>query len=92
MKNKLLILPYIFMLIVCAFSTNVCAVINSSNCTLSTPKNEYSIGEEIVLTFRLDSLNADRGIISYSAVLEYDKTALEYVSSSGCREMGNTII
>lgn len=83
MKNKILVLSCMVMFIISILGSNVFATISSATCTLNTPKSQYEVGEEVVVTFRLENLDADKGIISYSAVLDYDKTALEYVSCSG---------
>ena len=83
MKNKILTIISIVIFTICALSINVFSVITSSTFKMSTSKETYNVGEEVTLTLRLDSLTADRGIISYGAVLEYDKSALKYVSHSG---------
>ena len=83
MKRKLLTLFFIVSLMISLLSSNVFGAITSVKCSLNTPKNQYNVGENVVVTFRLDELNADKGIIAYSAVLDYDKEALQYVKSEG---------
>ena len=83
MKRVFLTIYCIILLLISLFTTNVYAVINSFKCELIPSKTEYNVGDEILVTFKLSSLDADKGIIAYSAVLDYDKDKLEYVELSG---------
>lgn len=83
MKRKIVTLICMIVLIMATLTVTVFARISSASCTLSSAKQEYKKGDKVVVTLRLSSLNADKGIIAYSAKLDYDKSNLQYVSCSG---------
>lgn len=88
MKTGILKFTCIVTIIMSMFISPVYAKINSSKLSITADKETYDVGEEVTITFRLDSLDADKGIIAYGATLEYDKNVLEYVRMSGVGNWG----
>ncbi len=86
MSKKILVVFCVIVFIMSIFMVNSYAAITDAVCELKPSKSEYEVGDTIEVTLRLSKLEADKGIIAYSGVLEYDKDNLEYVSIKGSGE------
>lgn len=73
------------------FSTIVSAANDSYQTTLKANASEVKVGENITITIGLDKIaitTGDKGIGAYTAKLEYDTSALEYVETQGSSKWG----
>ena len=77
MSRKVLAIFCTLVVMISILTVNVYAAISSATFQLKTSKEEYNIGDTIEVTLRLTKLEADKGIVAYSGVLNYDKDNLE---------------
>ncbi len=85
-KLKFITCTFIFLTIV-SYTISILANTTGSM-SMSADKAEYSKNDEVVIEVKTSGLSSDKGIISLGAVLEYDKTVLQYVKIAGVGEWG----
>lgn len=83
MKRILKITLLLAFMICIALSGNVYAANINCDLTITTPKNDYSKGEEFIANVNLSNVTSEQGIIAFQATLEYDKNSLTLVEMSG---------
>ncbi len=79
---KRIIKLVLIMLLLLCITTNVLAAINA-NITLKTSSDQYSKDQEVIVEVNMSNVDASKGINAFGAVLDYDKTNLEYVKMEG---------
>lgn len=79
--KKIVKLSIIFLLIWIALLGNVYAV--TCNTDLQLANDNVTKGEEFIVYFKVSNIVSDRGIISLTATLEYDKNNLTLVKMEG---------
>lgn len=77
-----LIVLIIFMITIAFLEVNTYATL-SCNIELQTNKNEFEKGEEFIVDFSISNIQSNRGVISLSTTLEYDKDSVELVKMEG---------
>ena len=90
MRKKILTVFFMMLFIVTStLSVKSFAAINSAKLDLNPSKTQYKVGDTVEITLKLSELNADKGIVAYSAVLDYDKDKLEYKGMKGLNGWDN---
>ncbi len=79
MKRKIFIISIIMLILTSVFTIDVYAQssITSATITISSDKEKYNPGDAVEFTISLKDLQADKGIMSFGAYLEYDSNLLE---------------
>ncbi len=79
MKRKIFIISIIMLILTSVFTIDVYAQssITSATITISSDKEKYNPGDTVEFTISLKNLQADKGIMTLGAYLEYDSNLLE---------------
>lgn len=86
--KKISLLSILIVVIMATMVTSVYAA-TTGKINMATQKSEYNKEEEVVVDVKISNLKSDKGIITLGAVLEYDKTSLEFVKMSGADNWSN---
>lgn len=82
--KKILKLASLLAIIICiALTGSVYATSLNCDLAITTPKNDYSKGDEFIASVYLSNVSGEQGAIAMSATLEYDKTSLKLIEMSG---------
>ena len=80
--KKLITFSFVFIIVVC-YLGNVYAALNCKVSMQASKQSEVVPEEEIVVDVNVSDIQSDTGIITFSAILEYDKNSLDLVKMEG---------